>query len=124
MKQIKAAIISIAATSLSDEEKRLLAAHRPLGVSLFARNIENPEQLKTLTQSIRDAVETDDILIAIDQEGGRVCRLKQPLWRKYMSQAAIGALPEALSVKAAELHARLIADDLHLAGINCNFAPT
>ena len=124
MKQIKAAIISIAATSLSDEEKRLLAAHRPLGVSLFARNIENPEQLKTLTQGIRNAVETDDRLIVIDQEGGRVCRLKHPLWRKYMSQATIGALQEALSVKAAELHARLIADDLHLVGINCNFAPT
>ena len=58
MKQIKAVIISIAATSLSDEEKRLLAAHRPLGVSLFARNIENPEQLKTLTQSKGDIYRT------------------------------------------------------------------
>lgn len=124
MKQIKAAIVSLSGTTLSDDEKRLLATQRPLGVSLFVRNIANPEQLKALSQSIRESVESDEILIAVDQEGGRVCRLKPPAWRAYMSQAAIGALPEAQAIKAAALHARLIADDLHKGGINCNFAPT
>lgn len=123
MKPIKAAIISVAGTCLTDEEKRLLEKENPLGVSLFARNVENAEQLKALTSAIRHAVGRNDILIATDQEGGRVCRLKEPNFGHYASQAALGSLPIEKAQRAVYLHAKLIANDLHKCGINCNFAP-
>lgn len=124
MKPVKAAIISISGTELTDDEKRIFATENPLGVALFARNISHPEQLSVLIQSIRESSERSDILIAVDQEGGRVCRLKEPYFRHYASQAAIGALPLDKAQQAARLHAELIADDLRRCGINCNFAPT
>jgi len=124
MKPIKAAIVSIAGTKLSDDEKNMLTKENPLGVALFTRNIQTPEQLKILTDEIKAITERNDIIIATDQEGGRVCRLKEPWFRNYISQAAIASLDEENASKTAKLHAELIADDLHNVGINCNFAPT
>lgn len=124
MKPIKAAIISISSTSLTDEEKLIISKENPLGISLFARNIATPQQLASLTASIKEVAERDNILIAVDQEGGRVCRLKPPFFRTYLAQSAIGSLELQKACKMAQLHAELIADDLHKVGINCNFAPT
>ena len=56
-KPISAALISVAGTMLSDGERRLIEQYRPLGVSLFARNIENRSQLAELTRQIREAAE-------------------------------------------------------------------
>ncbi len=123
MKPIKAAIISISGYSLSDKEKQILEQENPLGVSLFDRNVSDPRQLRHLTDDIKSVVGRDNILIAIDQEGGRVCRLRPPHFRSYLAQTAIGSLEASLAERAARLHAELIADDLHKAGINCNFAP-
>ncbi len=123
MKPIKAAIISVAGTHLTDEEKKLLEKENPLGVSLFARNIKDTQQLKALTNDIYNAVGRNDMIIATDQEGGRVCRLKEPNFRHYASQAALGSLAPDKAQRAVYLHAKLIADDLHKCGINCNFAP-
>lgn len=69
------ALVSVSSLSLSDEEKRWLEKYQPAGVSLFARNIRDADQLRRLTGEIRAAAGRDDILIAVDQEGGRVRRL-------------------------------------------------
>lgn len=124
MKPIKAAVVSIQGTSLTDEEKVMISQENPLGIALFARNIATPHQLLALTSSIKEVAERDNILIAVDQEGGRVCRLKPPFFRSYLAQSAIGSLDIGKACKMARLHAELIADDLHKVGINCNFAPT
>ena len=124
MNKIKAAIISISGTKLTDEEKYLIERENPLGVSLFARNIKTPRQLLALTDSIKNTVGRNNILIAVDQEGGRVCRLAPPYFRKYMAQSIIGRFDIEKARLAAQLHAELIADDFHKCGINCNFAPT
>ena len=123
MKPIKAAIVSIAGTELNDDEKRMIQNENPLGIALFLRNIKTPKQLKKLNQQIKEISERDDFIIAVDHEGGRVCRLKPPYFRGYVSQSAIGSLNYEAE-KLATLHAELIADDLHSVGINCNFAPT
>lgn len=123
-KPILRAMVSVAKTSLSDAEKYLLNQYNPLGITLFARNIETPEQIKTLVYEIKETFERDDVLIAIDQEGGRVARLKPPYFREYLSQKSIGALPEQkLKERASYLQARLIAEELKNVGINLNYAP-
>lgn len=123
MKPIKAAIISVSGYELNDDEKYLIERENPLGISLFSRNIQTPQQLAALTASIKETAGRQDILIATDQEGGRVCRLAPPHFRTYISQAAVGSLPFAEAQTVAGLHAELIADDLRRTGINCNFAP-
>ena len=124
MKPIKAAIVSIEGTKLNDDEKRIIKNENPLGIALFARNIKTPKQLKNLNKQIKEIAERDDFIIAIDQEGGRVCRLKHPHFRNYVSQSAMISPGEEEARKIAKLHAELIADDLHNVGVNCNFAPT
>lgn len=124
MKPIKAAIISINGTSLTDDEKHMIERENPLGIALFGRNIDTPFQLHELTNSIKQVANREDIIIAIDQEGGRVCRLKPPHFRNYSAQSEIASLELNNAIKMAKLHAELIADDLHSVGINCNFAPT
>ncbi len=122
-KPLLAAILSCAGTSLSDAEKRIFAKANPVGISLFARNLEEPTQIKQLVCEIKDCVERDDILIAVDQEGGRVRRLKEPYFHPYGSQYSLGSLPSDEAIKACKLHARLISRDLKELGINVNFAP-
>lgn len=123
MKPIMAALVSLKDTTLNDFEKHYLATHNPAGVVLFKRNITSKSQLKTLTQSIRETVEREDILIAIDQEGGRVCRLGPPHWPTYASQYTLGAINIEKAKEATQLHGFLIAHDLKEVGINMNFAP-
>ncbi|MDE2334916.1 MAG: beta-N-acetylhexosaminidase [Rhodospirillales bacterium] len=74
----RAAIVGIAATALTDDERRLFAALPPAGVILFARNIADPAQLTRLIAQIRAAV--PGVLLMVDQEGGRVARLRPPHW--------------------------------------------
>ena len=113
-----AILASVAGTILSDEEKSILEKLQPAGVSLFGRNIENKTQLKLLVSSIKEVI-GDDIIIAVDQEGGRVRRLAEPEWRGYASQYVLGQLP----TKVTQTHAALIAEDMHEIGINFNYAP-
>lgn len=123
MKPIMAAFISLKGTTLNDFEKKYLATHNPAGVVLFKRNITSKSQLKALTQTIRETVEREDILIATDQEGGRVCRLGPPHWSSYASQYTLGAIDIEKAKEATQLHGLLIAHDLKETGINMNFAP-
>lgn len=72
---IGALMLDIAGTHLTQEDIELLQAPQVGGVILFGRNIESPAQVRALTDHMRQI--RPDILIAVDQEGGRVQRLKQ-----------------------------------------------
>lgn len=126
-KPILAAMLSIAETKLNDKEKFLLEKANPLGITLFGRNIQDKKQLQKLTKEIRETIGREDILVAVDQEGGRIRRLAEPDFHPYAAQAELGAIEDKSGAKAAEramkYHAALIAKDLTDAGINWNYAP-
>ena len=118
-----AAMLSCSGLKLTDQEKKIFAAGNPLGIILFSRNISDKEQLKLLIRDIRETIGRQDVLIAVDQEGGRVRRLKEPQFRSYASQYDIGSMPKGQALRAAFLQACLISQDLREVGINVNFAP-
>ncbi len=106
---------------LSDWERGFFAQSRPWGFILFARNIENPDQLRKLTGDLRDAVGWHAPIL-IDQEGGRVQRMRAPHWREHLparDQMAMAQNP----VHAQYLRNLLIARELHDVGIDVNCAP-
>lgn len=121
----KAVIYSLKGCALSDEERSFFAESNPAGFILFARNCESPEQLKALSDDLRDAVGwTCPILI--DQEGGRVQRLKPPQWRQYPPMKHFGDMAETnMDGALEELRFTILqmADELLECGINVNCAP-
>lgn len=126
-KPILAAMLSCSGTELTDDEKRIFSEFNPLGITLFNRNIANPHQIKKLVAEIKETIGRRNVLIAIDQEGGRVRRLREPDFRGYMAQRQLGEIAEEQDIETAKKiaadHAWLIADDLHSLGINWNYAP-
>lgn len=122
----KAFISGCAATSLTEDERVLFAAERPCGLILFARNVESPAQIQALIADFKSAVGSEDVLVLIDQEGGRVQRLRPPHWRAMPPARCFGDLyaanPEGAKL-AAFAAARLIAAELHDLGINVNCTP-
>jgi beta-N-acetylhexosaminidase len=88
---MKPAIVGIAGPVLSAAEAAGLARHAPAGVILFGRNIQDPPQLARLMAALR-AVLPPAADIMVDQEGGRVARLRPPHWRAHPPARAIGAL--------------------------------
>ena len=111
-----AIILSCEGLSLTDAEKRLFASANPLGFILFARNCESPEQIITLNKQLRDCVGWH-CPILIDQEGGRVQRLKPPIWQQYMPAQSCHTTDDAAGI------ARYIAADLTALNIDVNCAP-
>jgi beta-N-acetylhexosaminidase len=91
---MKPAIIGISGTVLTGEEHALLRGWQPLGVILFGRNICDPEQLAALVAEIRDAL--PDGLLMVDQEGGRVARLRPPFWPAFPPARALQTEAQAL----------------------------
>ncbi len=119
-------ITGFAGDSLRDGERALLAASRPAGIILFARNCVTSAQIKRLIAGAKTAIGSDDVLVLIDQEGGRVQRLRPPEWRDLPSAAAYAALyadDPARALRCARLAARLTAHDLRALDINTNCAP-
>jgi beta-N-acetylhexosaminidase len=118
-------ITALAGTELAPGEAAALRSSRPCGIILFARNAADPEQMRRLTGAARDAV-GHDILVLIDQEGGRVRRLRPPNWRDLPCAAAYGRLyrdDPAAACHTARLAAQLTAAELRGAGINTNCVP-
>ena len=113
-------------TKLSSAEKKFFKAEQPLGFILFARNVESPKQLKKLVKSLRTAVGRPDAPVLIDQEGGRVQRLRAPDWFEAKPLGYFGALYETdpdRAIEALRLTTRLIAADLQAADITVNCTP-
>jgi beta-N-acetylhexosaminidase len=119
-------IIGLAGTALHAEERAFLRDADPWGLILFARNVQSPEQVRALVHSFRDALGRADAPVLIDQEGGRVRRLRPPHWPDYPAGAEYGRLYDidpALGLRAAFLGARLIAHDLAALGITVDCLP-
>ncbi|MCI0753426.1 beta-N-acetylhexosaminidase [Teichococcus vastitatis] len=98
----RAAIIGLAGHHLSTDEVAMLRQWRPFGVILFARNIANPEQLRSLTTAIRTELGAE-VPILVDQEGGRVARLRPPHWPEFPPAARFEAGAEAAACANATL---------------------
>lgn len=121
-----AVIVGCAGHALSATEEETLAALDPLGLILFARNCETPAQVRALVDRFRSLTGRDSAPVLIDQEGGRVARLRPPAWPVYPSAARYGALARhdpRRGARAAWLGARLIADDLAELGISVDCWP-
>ncbi len=113
---LKPVILGVSGLVLTAEETALLRAHGPRGVILFARNIEDPAQLSELVAALRAALPAGAVLM-VDQEGGRVARLKPPHWP---------ALPAAATLKTAEAayaHGRALGAMVREAGFDVAAAP-
>ena len=122
---VKAAIIGIAGTELSGAEAECLRAHGPAGVILFGRNVADPVQLQALTTALREVL-PQEAVIMVDQEGGRVARLRPPHWRGHPPAASIGrvfAASTEAGLRAAWLTGALIGTDCAAMGIDVACAP-
>ena len=119
-------VFGCAGTVLGEEERAFFHEANPLGFILFRRNVDSPEQVKTLIDDLRAAVGRDDAPVLIDQEGGRVARLRPPDWPAHPPARCIGALAERNredGIEAAWLSGRLLAAMLHDLGITVDCTP-
>ncbi|MFV0368424.1 MAG: beta-N-acetylhexosaminidase [Hyphomicrobiaceae bacterium] len=119
-------ITGLAGPYLSDDERCFLASARPVGVILFSRNLESHDQIRRLVDEARAAIGDEETLVLIDQEGGRVQRLRPPLGRELPPAAAFATLftdDAGQACQAAQTVARLMAHDLKALGIDTDCAP-
>ncbi|MFI0843172.1 beta-N-acetylhexosaminidase [Mesorhizobium sp. IMUNJ 23232] len=126
MTESKAMILGCAGKSLTEDEIRFYRDERPWGFILFARNIGEPQQISDLVASMRDTVGRPEAPVFIDQEGGRVQRLRPPIAPNYPAGASVGALyreDREAGLRAAWLLARLHAFDLLRFGITADCLP-
>ncbi|MCH8037917.1 MAG: beta-N-acetylhexosaminidase [Proteobacteria bacterium] len=111
---------------LNDWERDFFSDHNPLGFILFARNCEDPEQVRALVAALRETIGRAEAPVLIDQEGGRVARLKPPHWRAPPAPGRFGLIAgrdRERAHEAVRLNARLIAADLMDLGITVDCAP-
>ncbi|MEM7191930.1 MAG: beta-N-acetylhexosaminidase [Pseudomonadota bacterium] len=122
----KAFISGCATTALTEQERTLFAKERPCGLILFGRNVSNKGQVQALVSDFKSVMGTDDVLILIDQEGGRVQRLRPPHWRAMPPARCFGDLyviDKDAGKQAAFSAARLMAAELFELGINVDCTP-
>ncbi len=118
-----ACLFGLAGPRLTAEECTFFTETQPLGFILFARNVEEPAQVRALVRALRDSVGRADAPVLIDQEGGRVARLRPPHWHALPAAAHIAALPEPEASEAAWLAGRIIAADVSGVGVDVACAP-
>ena len=121
-----AAVYGCQGMELLAHERAFFREARPWGFILFGRNCSDRAQLSALCQSLRESVDDEQAPIFIDQEGGRVARLRPPHWRARPAAGRIGELyvsDAAQGKEAAYLCARLIAHDLREIGVTVDCAP-
>ncbi|MDN3646063.1 beta-N-acetylhexosaminidase [Pontixanthobacter aestiaquae] len=120
------AIFGIAGATLTDNERAFFQEVDPAGYILFGRNCETPEQLRALTDSLREIHGRDRLLVSIDQEGGRVARLRPPLWSPFPAGEAFDTLYQiapASAIEAARLNAHAMGLELAEMGISVDYHP-
>ncbi|WP_372786838.1 beta-N-acetylhexosaminidase [Phenylobacterium sp.] len=123
---VTAAILGCSGPKLTAEEKIFFRRVNPWGFILFGRNVQTPDQVRTLTNALRESVGRADAPVLIDQEGGRVQRLGPPNWGRYPPGRAYGDLAgndPLFRREITRLGARLMAHDLTALGINVDCLP-
>jgi beta-N-acetylhexosaminidase len=120
--RVSAAILGLEGPVLEADEAVFFDIAQPWGFILFARNVESPAQLGRLTSDLREAVGRDAPIL-IDQEGGRVQRLRPPHWRAWRPALDDVAAAGRDAARAMYLRARIIAAELRAVGIDVNCAP-
>jgi len=121
-----AAIYGCAGLTLSAAEESFFSAANPFGFILFARNCESPDQVRDLVAAMRASVGRPDAPVLIDQEGGRVARLKPPHWRAAPPASFFGRLATHDRERAHEalrINTQLIAAELTDLGIDVDCVP-
>ena len=120
-----AVIFGCSGLVLTEAERAFFSEVRPWGFILFRRNVDSPEQVRALTQALRDAIDDPQAPILIDQEGGRVQRLGPPHWQKYPpGRAYLEATGDPGAARElVRLGARLMAHDLKALGITVDCLP-
>ena len=124
--EAKAFIIGCAGPDLTDDERAFIKDERPWGLILFQRNCQSPDQIRALNDEFRALLDNEDAPVLIDEEGGRVQRLKPPVWASYPPSAIYGQIYQTdrdAGRRGAELAARLIAGDLEPLGITIDCLP-
>lgn len=121
--EARAVVFGCAGARLTDWERGFFRETAPLGFILFARNCESPDQVRALISELRAAINRTETPILIDQEGGRIARLRPPHWRRYPAAASLAALGGERASEAVRLCTRLIADDLAALGVTVDCAP-
>ncbi len=123
---MQAAIYGLEGLALNDDERRFFGQANPAGYVLFRRNCDNHAQLAQLTQSLRELAGRDDVPILIDQEGGRVARMRPPEWPAFPAAETFANLYRAApssAIEAARSNARALGLVLRSVGINVNALP-
>lgn len=122
----KAVILGCAGHALTADERAFFRDCDPLGFILFARNIDTPDRARRLVEELRSSVARADAPVLIDQEGGRVARLRPPHWRKAPPARVFGELyrrdPEK-GLEAVKLNSRLLAADVASIGVDVDCLP-
>lgn len=121
------AIFGCSGPELTAEERDFFRDCNPAGYILFGRNCESREQLRALTDDLRELHGREDLLVSIDQEGGRVARLRPPQWSLYPPGEAFANLYDlapASAIEAARVNARAMALELSAMGITVDYHPT
>lgn len=120
------AIFGLSGPALTDDERAFFREADPAGYILFGRNVENREQLRALTDDLKAIHGRERLLISIDQEGGRVARMKPPEWDKYPPGEAFAKLWDvapASAIEAARANAQALGLDLAEVGITVDYWP-
>jgi beta-N-acetylhexosaminidase len=123
---MQAAIYGLEGAELKPDERAFFRDADPAAFILFRRNCETPEQLQRLTDSLRDLSGRADLPILIDQEGGRVARMRPPEWPAFPAGEAFARLYDAApssAIEAARSNARAVALMLRSCGINVDAIP-
>ena len=123
---MQAVIYGLAGPQLTNEEADFFRDANPAGYILFKRNCFNQEQLRRLTDDLRELSGRVDLPILIDQEGGRVARMQPPEWPAFPKAEAFAELFQlapSSAIEATRVNARAIALTLRSAGINVNCLP-
>ena len=118
------AIFGIAGLELTAEERSFFADADPAGYILFGRNCRDRDQLRRLTDDLRTIHGRDRLIVSIDQEGGRVARMKPPAWRRYPAGEVFARLYEiapASAIEAARVNAEAMGRELADAGISVDY---
>ncbi|MBV7264900.1 beta-N-acetylhexosaminidase [Erythrobacter ani] len=118
------AIFGCSGPQLTADERAFFREADPAGYILFGRNCVTPEQLRALTDELRALHGRERLLISIDQEGGRVARLRPPHWSAYPAGEAFDRLYDlapASAIEAARANAHAMALELSAMGITIDF---